>query len=63
MLGTDFSSLNRKYEIGKPGQGFGGGFKKLSSMNFAAAQNEPVDDCSGGGDYLVAPEYKSEIVY
>ena len=37
MLGSDFSSLHRKYEIGKPGQGFGSGFKKLPSMNFVAA--------------------------
>ena len=37
MIGNDFSSLHRKYEIGK-GSGFGGGgFKKLPSMNFVAA--------------------------
>ena len=36
----------------------GSGFKKLSSMNFVAAQNEQVDEMSGAGDYLISPEYK-----
>lgn len=61
LLGNDFSSLHRKYEIGKQGPGFGGagsGFKKLPSMNFVAAQNEQVDEMSGSGDYLISPEYK-----
>ena len=68
MIGNDFTSLHRKYEIGKPGgAGFGSGFKKLPSMNFVAAaqqQNEPaVEDLSGNADYIIASEYKSEIIY
>ena len=66
MLGNDFTSLHRKYEIGgKPGQGFGSGFKKLPTMQYVGAQqNEPViEDLSGAGDYIIAAEYKSEIVY
>lgn len=68
LLGNDFSSLHRKYEQGGKGQGYGNtgaGFKKLPSMQFVAAQqNEPAqDEMSGGGDYIISPEYKSEIIY
>lgn len=31
-------------------------------MNFVTAQNEP-DDMSGADNYIIAPEYKAEIVY
>lgn len=58
----DFGALHKKYEIGRPTQGFGGGFKKLPSMNFVVAQNEP-EDMSGADNYGIAPEYKAEIVY
>ena len=39
MGGNDFSSLNNKYNIGL-GKGFGGGFKKLPSLNLVHAHNE-----------------------
>jgi len=31
-------------------------------MNFVAAQNEQ-EDMSGADNYIIAPEYKAEIVY
>jgi len=43
------------------GKGFGGGFKKLPSMNLVMATNEPADDVSN--DYAIPPEYKNEIIY
>lgn len=61
MLGGDFTSMNNKYQIGQ-GRGFGGGFKKLPSMNLVMQTNEPADDNSVN-DYAIAPEFKGEIIY
>ena len=38
-MDNDFTSLNNKYNIGL-GKGFGGGFKKLPSLNLVHAQND-----------------------
>ena len=39
LLGTDFSSLHRKYDI-NANKGFGGGFKKLPTMHIVGAVTE-----------------------
>ena len=60
-MGNDFTSVNNKYNIGL-GKGFGGGFKKLPSLNLVHAQNDP-EELSGQEAYTITQEYKSEIVY
>ena len=63
-FGTNFGGgLNRKYGD-LPGTTGNKGFKKLTSLNVGAAQDQPEEGNSAGDpSYIITPEYKSEIVY
>jgi len=65
IMPNDFSSLHRKYEL-NTGKGFGAtGFKKLPTMMYSSGpnQNEPPEEVTSNGDYIIQPEYKAEIAY
>ena len=63
-MANDFSSLNRKYELGQ-GKFGGNGLKKLPTMMYSSgpAQQEPPEEAEVNGEYIIGPEYKAEIAY
>lgn len=62
-MANDFSSLHRKYEVGGAAKMGSTGLKKMNTMAYCAQNEAAVEEEKSSGDYIIGPEYKSEIAY